>query len=240
MSETKTKGSQDLPIGELLKKAWDIFSKNINVFIILILIAFGLELIPIIIGFFGGASFIAGIVGGAATMSTGGFSVLDTFATGMGLVILLVFALALVFVATWVMSAYTYAVYDAINGKMLTAWEYYKKGLKKFWVFLGLTIVMGLLVGIGFMLLIIPGIIVTIFLVYAYYLVPAEDANVGKALSRSFELAKKNWLLIAIMMAILSVAMFVLNFIPLVNFVVTIFAGLFYLIIVGLMYEKAK
>ncbi|GAI05360.1 unnamed protein product [marine sediment metagenome] len=51
----------------------------------------------------------------------------------------------------------------------------------------------GLIVGLGFLLLIIPGIIFTIWFVFSTYTVICEDKKGFKALSRSKELVKGYW-----------------------------------------------
>ena len=75
---------------------------------------------------------------------------------------------------------------------------------------------------------------------YSFYLVAAEDASVGKALSRSFELAKKSWLLLLIMMIILSIIFWVLGLIQIINILVSAFAGVFAMIVLAEIYQRIK
>jgi len=240
MPEKKEHKGSDLPIGEIFKKAWELFVKNINMFIVLIVIAFGLELVVSIVAMITGASLAGGIATSLYTTQQGGIPILGSLLTGVGISTAIILAVAGIFVFTWVMSANAFAVYHTIIGKKTTAWENYQIGLKKFWIFLAVAIIVGIIVGVGLVLLVVPGIILAIFLAFSIYLVAAEKATVGKAISRSFELAKKSWLLILITMIILGIIMAVLSMIPIVSIIASAFVGVFATLIIGLIYEEVK
>lgn len=237
MTEKKTK--KDLPIGEILKKSWDLFQKNMNMFIVVALISLGLGLIPAIIMIIGVGSFSLFSVGSQLSTSSMATPFFGLFA-GMGIITILLVAISLIFVSALVLGATNYAVYNAINGNKVTAWDNFKLALKKFWVFLGASVVVFLIVGVGFMLLFLPGIIALIMLVFTYYLIVAEKLAVGKALTRSFELAKKNWVIILVMMLILMAIFGVLGAIPVVNFVVSALGSLFGTIVIAMIYQEVK
>jgi len=68
-----------------------------------------------------------------------------------------------------------------------------KEGWAKFWPFLLISLLTGLVIGLGFLLFIVPGIIFTIWLAFSAYAVVCEDKKGFKALSRSRELVKGHW-----------------------------------------------
>ncbi len=68
-----------------------------------------------------------------------------------------------------------------------------KKGWSKYLSFLLVSFLTGLIVGLGFLLLIVPGIIFTIWFTFSTYMVICEDKRGLKALSRSKELVKGYW-----------------------------------------------
>ncbi|MBL7154965.1 MAG: hypothetical protein ISS88_00455 [Candidatus Portnoybacteria bacterium] len=68
-----------------------------------------------------------------------------------------------------------------------------KKGWSKYLSFLLVALLTGLVVGLGFLLLIIPGVIFAIWFVFSTYTVICEDKKGFKALSRSKELVKGCW-----------------------------------------------
>lgn len=242
MSEKKTKNNE-LPVGEILKKSWDLFQKNMNMFIMVALISLGLSLIPAIIMMLGLGSFsLFGIGSQLSNLGTGANATMPFFGlfAGMGIITILLVAISAIFVGALVLGATNYAVYNAIAGHKVKAWDNFKMALKKFWIFLGASIVVFLIVGIGFMLLFVPGIIAIIFLSFTYYLIVAEKLTVGKAISRSFELAKKNWILILVMMLILMAIFGILGMIPIINFVVSALSSLFGTIVIATIYEDVK
>ncbi|TET84849.1 MAG: hypothetical protein E3J36_00300 [Candidatus Nealsonbacteria bacterium] len=68
-----------------------------------------------------------------------------------------------------------------------------KEGWFKYWPFLLVSLLTGLVIGLGFLLFIVPGIIFVIWLAFSAYTVICEDKKGFKALSRSRELVKGHW-----------------------------------------------
>lgn len=224
--------STDMPIGEIFSESWNNFSKNFSMLIVVVLISIGLTLVPVLIAFLGGMS-----VFDLATSLTGyNTNVFSAF----GGVSLLLVALTGVFVATWTAGASTYAAYNVMQGKKVTAWENYTMALKKFWVFLGVTILVGLIVGVGIVLLVLPGIAAAIFLAYTMYLIPAENLTISKAISRSFELAKKSWTVILVAMILLMLISVVLSWIPFLNMIIAPLFAIFTTLVIASLYNRVK
>jgi len=68
-----------------------------------------------------------------------------------------------------------------------------KNGWSKYLSFFLVSLLTGLVVGLGFLLLIIPGVIFAIWFTFSTYTVICEDKKGFKALSRSKELVKGYW-----------------------------------------------
>ncbi|XOB42689.1 MAG: hypothetical protein ACKKMP_01385 [Candidatus Nealsonbacteria bacterium] len=68
-----------------------------------------------------------------------------------------------------------------------------KEGWSKYWPFFLVSLLTGLIIGLGFLLLIVPGIIFAVWFGFSYYTVICEDKRGFKALSRSRELVKGHW-----------------------------------------------
>lgn len=75
--------------------------------------------------------------------------------------------------------------------------------IKPFWVFLGASLLMGLLVAIGMVLLVVPGIIAAITLQFATYLVIDKNLGVVEALKESARITQGNrWKLLGVMIVL--------------------------------------
>lgn len=127
-----------------------------------------------------------------------------------------------------------------MQGKKVTAWDNYTMALKKFWVFLGVTVLIILIVGVGMILLVLPGLVAAIFLAYSCYLVAAENLSVGNAITRSFELAKKSWVVILVVMILLGLISMVLSWIPFLNIIIAPLFGIFGTMVIASLYKRVK
>ncbi len=68
-----------------------------------------------------------------------------------------------------------------------------KEGWSKYWPFFLVSLLAGLVIGIGFLLFIIPGIIFVVWFTFSTYIVVCEDKRGFKALFRSKELVRGYW-----------------------------------------------
>ncbi len=90
--------------------------------------------------------------------------------------------------------------------------EAFKEGRSKFLPFLIASILVSLVVGVGFLLLIIPGIIFSVWLTFVSYTVICEDKRNFGALKRSKELVKGYWWQVLGRIICLSVIMVICSF----------------------------
>lgn len=84
--------------------------------------------------------------------------------------------------------AVTIAISSRYLGREITILQSYRIALRKLWTLLGARIVAGLLVGLGTMLLLIPGILLAVSFSLITPVVMLEDASAGKSRERSREL----------------------------------------------------
>lgn len=123
--------------------------------------------------------------------------------------------------------------------------EVIKEGLAKYWPFLFVSILTGLIIGLGFLFLIVPGIIFVVWFAFSTYVVICEDKRGFKALSRSRELVKGHWWSVAKRVFVIIIITFPLSmsaqFIPyLGQFAFMILFAPFSVIYYYLIYQNLK
>ncbi|MEX0913162.1 MAG: YciC family protein [Candidatus Paceibacterota bacterium] len=110
----------------------------------------------------------------------------------------------------------------AIDNRSLTVPGAYKAAMPFFWRYLGLSILMGLILLVGFILLIIPGVILSVWFAFATMVLILERSGIVGSLRRSREYVKGKWwgvfgrILVAILFAVLAMIVIVAiaSFIP--------------------------
>lgn len=97
------------------------------------------------------------------------------------------------FILTLLFLGATYVLLlESSQGKMVDAKDAIKRGLNYFWRILGLGIVMSLIIFVGLLLLIVPGIIAIQRLFFAPYFLVHDNLSISDAIKRSSELGKGN------------------------------------------------
>ena len=105
--------------------------------------------------------------------------------------------------------------------------ESYRWGLSRLWKIIVVTIISGLLIGFGFILLVIPGIIAMIGLYVVYPIAALEDRTAINVLERSWNLTKGyRWRIFAIVVVLLLISLVLNTLIGVVlGIVTTTFVG---------------
>ena len=96
----------------------------------------------------------------------------------------------LVMISSVLMSA---ALIMAVNNPAMGVGEAYKAALRFFWSYIGLSILMSLIIMVGFLLLIVPGIILSVWFAFASYILILENAGITDSLRRSREYVRGRW-----------------------------------------------
>lgn len=165
------------------------------------------------------------------------------------------FLVSLVFV----ISIYQTAASTIGNKPSLSLNRQLSKSAKKYWSFLVANILLGIIVGAGFILLVIPGIIFAVWYFSALYIMATEDVSAMTALDNSKKLVAGRWwkvlgylivlgLMVGIPVVIISIPINLALSIPLgqqssgaiISALVTFLVGPLEYIIIGLIYNDLK
>jgi hypothetical protein len=142
----------------------------------------------------------------------------------------------------------------ALDNPSLQIGQAYRASLGLFWSYLGLSIVMSLILLAGFLLLIIPGIIMSVWFSFATFVLILERSSIKDSLKRSREYVRGRWWGVFGRLIIMSIVAFVFgaifgivaSMIPnpaLSELVVTLFSLIIMPILIGyiyLMYKDVK
>jgi hypothetical protein len=233
-----------ITIQDLLSKTLDTFSKGIETFLILMgiimAVTFGVVILFLSLGFAGGM----GILFFMETMSLGG----DIISTIVIVLVIIIFTLlyiaAITFLPLLGQAALIKAADDASKGQKKTIKEYFRFVWAMKWKIWGVYFLSFLLMMIGFIFLIIPGIIIGFCMMFAPYILILENKKITECIKESFILVKDNfmnllWRHILVFFAFAAIIMFS-SFIPLANMVINFLSGIFTIIYIYLLYVDIK
>ncbi len=103
-------------------------------------------------------------------------------------------------------AAIAYAVYRSLSGESTTAGEAFSKGMKRFLPVLGASILIGIMAGIGYMLLVVPGLIITCIFIVSVPACAVEHTGAIDSLRRSAILTKGNrWTIFVLLLALYAI-----------------------------------
>ncbi|MBU1118564.1 hypothetical protein KKH43_01630 [Patescibacteria group bacterium] len=167
-----------------------------------------------------------------------------TFGSDSGTILFgALFMIVMVFANSVYYAANVLAVRDAYEKKKRKKYgEYFKAAFGLMAKVTAVTIIMTALVIFGLIFLIIPGLLVAYYLMFALMVVVLEKKSIFGALSRSFNLVSQNfWPLLGkiIVFGICYLLVVIAtNFIPLVNIVVSIFANMIAIMFIYVLYRE--
>jgi uncharacterized membrane protein len=225
----------DMDIGKCFKDAWGLFRLDLGPLLVTALIA------SVILGL-AGAVLLAVMAGGVGLARYGG-ALGGVFGSASAF-----FALTLVFIVGLLVYAWAAAtmfrmiVRRVREGRPATYAD--MKETDQIGAFAVAFVILGVLVGIGYALLVVPGLILVTLWIYALPLVVDRGIGVGEAMSESRRLAAApgyfttflTWLVGALVVGII---VSVLNVIPVVGLIVGLLAAPFELAYVLDMYFQA-
>lgn len=94
-----------------------------------------------------------------------------------------------IFLTTWMTCGYTKIILDYFGGTRRDIADVFTQ-FKYFWRILGANILIGLIVGIGFILLIVPGIYFALRFMFTIPLIIDKNLDIGEAMKQSTEMTK--------------------------------------------------
>lgn len=115
--------------------------------------------------------------------------------------------LAAVAIATVFVVLMSIALTYAMAGTATSVKTAYGMALKNFWRYILLSILSVVLVTVSFLLLIVPGIIVSVWIVFAYFVLLLENEGAIASLKRSREYVRGHWWGVFVRLAVLSLVM---------------------------------
>lgn len=122
--------------------------------------------------------------------------------------------------------------------------EIFKESKKYFWKFLGLGILIGISLSLLYCMLIIPGIIFTVFWIFAPFILIKENKKIIESMKKSFEMVKGQWwkifLIYFILMVMAVIVSAILSFVPVLSMFSTLIVTPFVIIFLKNMYEDMK
>jgi hypothetical protein len=159
---------------ELIKRSVDIFSKKDNFWFFIKIYSF---MLPFSL-FFVLQGFIPGLTGSQVNY---------TLQLGVNVLVNLLYLL----ISTWVSVSAISSFERILTGEKLSAVEVLKKGCKKYWwSYFLLTIVLALISGIGFILLIVPGILFITWFAFARFILVEKGLKIKECLIKSREMVR--------------------------------------------------
>jgi hypothetical protein len=172
---------------QLFKDAFSIFSQNIVLFL-------GILLVPVVF------SFVTGLFAPTAAEQSVGIGFSPAY-----IVMALLSAIVNVFMSI--------AIILAIQNNALTVMESYKQSMPFFLRYIGLSIVMSVLLFLGFLILIIPGIILSVWFAFSSFVLVVERAGIIDSIKKSREYARGHWWAVFGRILLLGLAMLVISMI---------------------------
>lgn len=224
----------------VLRKTWDLFQKQWQFVALVSLISFGVSLVLVLVM---GGSLAAGL-GGLFAGSSGTDLPFGSLLSGVGLASLGLGALVALLVTPWLTGASAHAGKLALEGKTSSPWQPFQAALQQYGTYLLLTIVLGIALGIGFTLFIIPGLILAVLLGLSPTIVAFEGVGVNQALQRAWTIGRTHFwtiLLVGVIVAAASLVLsLVLGWMPLVGSYVSALLGTFGALTLAVIYTEAK
>ncbi len=219
VARKKPQRTDMLRIGELFSRSWGAFKDRIWTLL-------GINLLGIL------------LVIGAALLAQSGSNLLMKFSAGsaVGQILAVLIIACVAFLAvTWIVAASLYAIVEKTGIK-----ESLGLGLSRVLAFFWLFFLITLIIGGGYGLLILPGILFTIWFFFAQYVLAAEDQRGMDALLKSKEYVRGHGWAVLGRLLLLMLIFLPLGFIPLVGPFLSILLGPFSLVYYNEIYQDLR
>lgn len=225
-------------IVELIRESFRTYFKSENfaylVKVILVMyLALGVSLIPAMI-LYGAGSFYLALMGGEQQV----FWIL--LAVIIGILAFLVFIFAGLLMST----VFIVGVSQVTRGEIIGIKETFKQGWGKVWQYFGASLLAGLITALGFILLIIPGIIFSVWFAFAAFAAVTDNLGAVAALKKSKALVSGyfwpvlgRFVVFGILTSIIQMGV---SFIPFMGPVIIMFLAPYFLLLPYLLYEDLK
>lgn len=171
-------------LSEIFQKSWEVYKENLGRFLVIILIGMGISVIlvvPLIL-------IAMLLIFGGLISVTNNYAGLLSNPWFWGAIVIGIFDLVLLIAWGYLYYlAMVATVNSRIEGKKMDYKQAFGVAFKKFWSVIWASILTGLVIGLGFIFLIIPGLILAVFLQFVVYAVLFENKKGIGALSTSWQ-----------------------------------------------------
>lgn len=200
---------------KLINESWEALKLNLVTFIVL-------ALVPAIL-------FAAAIP----------FLLLPAITDGgsASMVVMVIGLIALFIVGCIFLPAITITQIESARGKAIDFSAVFEKSKSLVLPFIGLALLAGLAIGIGFLFFVIPGLILAFFLTFSAYILVDKKLGVIDSMKASFELVKANWQWV-IALFIVQFAISLVSYFPLVGWLAGIVLSVAYFCLPAIVYVK--
>lgn len=175
---------KQMTVVQILDASFRLYRENFMLFMGIMAVPF----VPVIIGMIA----VMGMLGGAVQITPSEDGTINSTQMGLaiaGLVSMGFFLLLYLIAVPIARGALTRAVSDRYLGKTASFGESYRAIFSIFWRYLGTTMLVGLVMGIGFLLCLIPGIFFFTFFAFVPMIMIIEGLAGTDAMGRSFNLS---------------------------------------------------
>jgi len=205
------------PLRTQLSDIPELFSRSFEVFKRRILTLIGINLLAVLLVI--GASFVlGGVIDSLESMSGG-----NPFVMGLASLIMLIFGLL-------VISAIAGAMVMAIADETLGVRPALGLGIQRFPSFLWVFTLLGFIISGGYMAFFIPGVIFTVWFIFAQFVLAEEDVRGMNALLKSRAYVQGHFWGVLGRTLVVAVACGIVSAIPFIGILLSLFAGPFSLI----------
>jgi MFS family permease len=232
-----------MDIGRCFKDAWNLLMKDLAPLIVAAIIG------AVVIGV---VALVMGAVVGGAMFSNGLSINADTNEItsgdvnwGLFAVAVLVISIVALVVGGWEYSTLLRIMLRRVREDRVASMDDLRLGLEGLGGFIVALLVLGILIGIGFVLLVIPGVILMTIWAYALVRIADKGSGLGAAMSESTALAKAPGYVMTFVTLLVggiayAVISGILGMIPVVGQILSAFVGLYMIAYVVAMYFQAS
>lgn len=123
----------------------------------------------------------------------------------------------------------------SVKGKKTSFGEVINDAHPYFWRFIGLAILSALIVIVGLVFLVIPGLIASFFLMFSTLILINENTGVIEALKKSYNLVKENWKVV-LSLIIVMFAIQLPSYVPVIGTAITTVLSIMYFCLPAIIY----
>lgn len=222
--------NKNLEIGSVLREAFKLLFNNISNLLLIYLLSFAFSLILIL-----PIAWLPILIP----------AVILLFKKSLLLIVLIsvlvvVWAAVGLLIMVWIQGAYFEAAATLIKKEKLQVWQPFKQAFSKLWLYFSTNFLVGIIVLLGLIFLIIPGIWLAIRLFLARMIVAQENSRAITSIRKSLVLTRGHGFLILLIALIIFSLTAVVSWIPFVSFILVGLINLLGTLVQAILYRELK